>query len=105
MEEIIKSITEAEAQAEERKAQALSHAEKIAAQAEERAAEIEKKSAEECKIFRENALKNAQAEAQEKYDRALDEKRVEAKAYVAEHLKGCNLQVQEIVRRVSGGNC
>lgn len=105
MEEIIKSITEAEAQAEERKAQALSRAEKIAGQAEEQAAEIEKKSAEACKAFRENALKSAQMKAQENYDRALDEKRVEAKAYVEEHLKGCTLQVQEIVRRVSGGNC
>lgn len=47
MEEIIKSITEAEAQAEVLKAQALARAAEIAELAEERAAEIEKKSAKE----------------------------------------------------------
>ena len=94
MEEIIKSITEAEAQAEVLKAQALA-----------RAAEIEKKSAKECKEFRENALKTAQAQAQQAYDRAIEEKRGEAKTYVEQHLERCNLQVQEIVRRVLSGNC
>ena len=102
MEEIIKSITEAEAQAEVLKAQALARAAELA---EERAAEIEKKSAKECKEFRENALKTAQAQAQQAYDRAIEEKRGEAKTYVEQHLERCNLQVQEIVRRVLSGNC
>ena len=105
MEEIIKSITEAEAQAEALKAQALARAAEIAELAEERAAEIEKKSAKECKEFRENALKTAQAQAQQAYDRAIEEKRGEAKTYVEQHLERCNLQVQEIVRRVLSGNC
>ena len=105
MEEIIKSITEAEAQAEVLKAQALARAAEIAELAEERAAEIEKKSAKECKEFRENALKTEQAQAQQAYDRAIEEKRGEAKTYVEQHLERCNLQVQEIVRRVLSGNC
>ncbi|MGN0818703.1 MAG: hypothetical protein ACI4L9_07015 [Candidatus Coproplasma sp.] len=105
MEEIIKSITEAEARAAEIKAQALLRAAGIAEGAEARAAEIEKVTAEECKKLREDALKKAQEDAQEKYDSAIAEKRAEAKDYVAERLEHCDLQVKEIVRRVTGGNC
>lgn len=105
MEEIIKSITAAEAQAAEIKAQALTRVAEIAEEAEERAAEIEKTSLEECKKFRENALKEAQIQAQANYDAAIEEKRAEAKKYVAEHLERCELQIEEIIRRVSGGNC
>lgn len=104
MEEIIKSITEAEAQADALKKQALLQAEKIIEQAEERAATIEKNSAEECKAFREKTLKNAQLQAQQEYDHAIEKKREEGKTYVKERLEQCNLQVQEVVRRVSGGN-
>lgn len=104
MEEIIKSIIEAEAQAEEIKAQALSHAAEIAENAEVRAAEIEKASAEECKKFRENALKNAQVEAQANYDAAIARAQAKAKEFVAERLEHCELQINEIVRRISDGN-
>ncbi|MGN0808138.1 MAG: hypothetical protein ACI4MN_06820 [Candidatus Coproplasma sp.] len=104
MEEIIKSIIEAEEHAEEIKAQALSHAAEIAENAQVRAAEIEKESAEECKKFRENALKKAQAEAQAKYDAEIAEAHNDAKKFVAEHLERCELQIKEIVRRVSDGN-
>lgn len=104
MEEIIKSITEAEAQAVEIKAQAAARAVEIAENAEVRAAEIEKKSVEACKAFRENALQTAQAQAQANYEAAIKEKNVEAKKYAAECLKRCDVQVTEIVRRVLSGN-
>lgn len=104
MEEIIKSIIEAEAQAAEIKEQALSRAAEIAENAEVRAAEIEKVSAEESKKYRENALKKAQADAQARYDAAIGEAQVKAKQFVEERLEHCERQIKEIVRRVSDGN-
>lgn len=104
MEEIIKSITEAEARAVEIKAQAAAQAAEIAQRAEMQAAEIGRKADEENKAFREDALRGAQIRAQEDYDAAIQKQRGEAKKYVAQHLQGCDAQVAEIVRRVCGGN-
>ena len=61
-EEIIKSITEAEARAAKIKESAFAQAAEIAAKAEERAFEIEKSSEEVCRAYRETQLKAAEAQ-------------------------------------------
>ena len=63
-EEIIKSITEAEARAAKIKESAFAQAAEIAAKAEERAFEIEKSSEEVCRAYRETQLKAAEADAE-----------------------------------------
>ena len=104
MDEIIKSITEAEERASQIKAQALDKSAEIAAQAEERAADIEKLSQAECKALREKSIKSALDEAQKKYEETLSEKRAEAAVYAEKCLKKADRQINDIVRRVTGGS-
>ena len=99
MNEIIKSITEAEEKAAGIKAEALKKAAEIAAAAEIRADEIEKKCETDCKLYRENALKKAN------YDKALTDKRAEAKEYADAVLKKTDGVVNDIVRRITRGSC
>ncbi len=103
MEEIIKSITEAEKRAAEIKEQALNKAADIAAQAEERAAEIEKLSEAECKALREKSIQAAYDDAREKYEGEIKQKRAEAAVYASGCLKKADRQVSGIIRRVTGG--
>jgi len=72
-EEIIKSITEAEARAAKIKESAFAQAAEIAAKAEERAFEIEKSSEEVCRAYRETQLKAAEADAEKAGANGLDE--------------------------------
>ena len=104
MDGIIKSITEAENKASEIKAQALDKSAEIAAQAEERSAEIEKLSQAECKALREKSIKAAQDEAQANYDEVISQKRAEAAQYAEKCLKKADKQINDIVRRVTGGS-
>lgn len=105
MNEIIKSITEAEGKAAEIKASALEKAAEIAAAAEARADEIEKKCETDCKLFRENAIKKAERDAAANYDKALADKRAEAKAYADSVIKKTDGAVTGIVRRITRGSC
>lgn len=104
MDGIIKSITEAEERAAQIKAQAQDKSAEIAAQAEERSSEIEKLSLAECKALREKGIKAATDEAQKKYDEAISEKRAEAAVYAGKCLKKADRQINDIVRRVTGGS-
>lgn len=105
MNEIIKSITEAEAKAAEIKADALQKAAEIAAAAEVRAEEIARKCETDCKLFRENQLKKAERDAQANYEKSLSDKRAEAKAYADSLINGTDNAVDGIVRRVTRGSC
>lgn len=102
MEEILKSVAEAEAQAAEMKEIALKKAAEISATAEAHAAEIQKQSETECKQMREQALKAAQIQAQEDYLRALEVRRGEAEKYADGLLQNTESLVNNITRRICG---
>ena len=105
MHEILKSINEAECKAEEIKASALEKASVIAEGAEERSAEIAKLCEAECKAYREKAVREAELEAQKRYDNEITVKRAEASGYASERLKNTDKIVNEIVRRITRGGC
>lgn len=104
MQDILKSINEAERKAAEIKEDALKKAAEIAQNAEERSAEISKLSEAECKAYREKAIKDAEAEAQKNYDGEITVKRAEAAKYAADRLKTTDNIVSDIVRRVVRGS-
>lgn len=104
MEDIIKSITEAEQQAAEIKAKAAERAAEIIAEATKKAAAIVSKSETECKIMREVQINQAVTDAQAAYDNALAESSVKAKKYADGVLKNADGAVNDIVGRILGGN-
>lgn len=104
MEDIIKSITEAESQAAEIKAQAAERAAEIIAEASKRAADITARCETECKIMREVQINQAAADAQTAYDKALSESSAKAKKYADDVLKNSDGVINDIVGRVLGGN-
>ncbi len=104
MNEIIKSITDAEQKAAEIKQDALLRASEISAQAEERAVEIDKLSAAECRELREKILKDAAVRAQNGYDAEISAKRAESAKYAEQCLKNADRPVHDIVRRLTVGN-
>lgn len=105
MQEIIKSINEAEQRAAEIRAEATRRAAAIAEQAEERAADILKLSEAECKAYREKAIKQAEADAQKAYENEITVKRAEASKYCADRLKNTDKPVNDVVRRITRGGC
>ncbi|MDE5943895.1 MAG: hypothetical protein K2H30_06800 [Clostridia bacterium] len=104
MEEIIKSITQAEEKAEQIKAEALSDSAKIAEAAETEIVKIAEKCEEECKLYREKEIAAAYAEAEKLYSEALDKKRAEAVAYADSVIKHTDKAVADIVRRITRGS-
>ena len=105
MQEILKSINEAEEKAAEIKAAAQKKAAEIAGNAEERSAEIAKLSEAECKAYREKAIKDAEDKAQKNYDDEITAKRAAAAKYASDCLKSTDNIVSEIVRRIVRGSC
>ena len=105
MQEILKSINQAEEKAAEIKAAAQQKAAEIAGNAEERSAEIARLSEAECKAYREKAVKEAEEKAQKHYDEEITVKRAEAAKYAADRLKTTDNIVSDIVRRVVRGGC
>lgn len=105
MQDILKSIIDAEKRAAEIKAEAQQRAALIAQNAEERAAEIARLSEAECKAYREKAVKEAIEEAQKRYDGEITIRRAEAAKYAADRLKTTDNIVGEIVRRIVRGGC
>lgn len=104
MEDIVKTITAAEAQAEEIRAAALARAAEIAAQAELRASAVLKNAEEECKNSREEKIREAEAQAQARYEAALEESRSSAESYADGLLNKADGYVKTIVRRICGGD-
>lgn len=102
--EIVKSITEAEAQALELKRVEAERAAQIVAQAQQQAARTESSSEEVCKAYRETQLKAARAEAEANYQSVLKTKEKEAREYCAKILEKADENVREIVRRIVSGD-
>lgn len=104
MEEIIKSITEAEAEAEKIKLNAQEKSAQIFAEAERHAAEISASSQEECRLKREMSIVTAEKEAEKQYLKTVEAAAAKAKAYADEVVKHSDKQINEIVGRICGGN-
>lgn len=105
MQEIINSINEAEAKAAEIKAKAQQKAAEIAENAEERSTEIARLCEAECKALRESSIKEAEEEAEKKYNSEIAVNRAEAAKYAADRLKDTDKIVNDIVRRITRGGC
>ena len=104
-EEIIKAITEAEAEGAAKKLAATEQATQIVKNAETKAAEIEKASAEFCKSYREKTLAETEADAQRIYLETLETARTEAKEYCRSVLSKTETSVSKIVGRTTRGDC
>ena len=105
MSAIIDSIQQAELKAVEIKTAALEKANVIAGNAETRCAEIDKLCEAECKAYREKTVREAEVEAQKAYDNEITVKRAEASKYASDRLQNCDKHVNDIVRRITRGNC
>ncbi|MBQ8685094.1 MAG: hypothetical protein IJ514_02860 [Clostridia bacterium] len=103
-EEMIKTITQAEEQAAEKKRAAIEQAATIVANAEAQAARTERSSDEVCKAYRESQLKSAKAEADKRYQETLEEREKAARAACASILKNADGSVSKIVERIVSGN-
>ncbi len=103
MEEILKSVAEAEARAAEIREDATDKAAEIVARAEARATELAKSSEADSKAYREQALAAARRQAQEDYLRALEVRRGEAEKYADGLLKNTDAFVNTITRRICSG--
>lgn len=104
MEEIIQSITEAEAEAAQIKANAQDRAAQIIAGAQANAQQVAQNTESECKVLRETGIRNAEKTAQANYDKAIAESAASAKKYADGVIKTVDNQVNEIVGRIVGGN-
>ncbi|MCI8734298.1 MAG: hypothetical protein HFE40_01945 [Clostridia bacterium] len=105
MNEIIKSITEAEERAEALKEAAQVKSAAIIAQAETEAEQIAKRCETDCKLYRESQIRKAEKEAEENYLKSVSDKKAKAKAYADGVLKNCDSAVSDVVRRITRGSC
>lgn len=104
MEEILKSIKEAELKAAQIKSEAQDGCAVIAADAEKRAAEILKTSEHRLKLFKEESLSNAAKNAQKDYEDKIKQAKADAEAYADGVIKNTDKEVNEIVGRILSGN-
>ncbi len=105
MEDILKSVNEAEEKAAEIKLGAEEKAAQILADAEKKAAELLKTSEEKLKIYREEQLKSAEDTAKRDYEKVVAENAEKAKKYADSLIEKTEIQVGKVVGRVSRGNC
>ena len=104
-EEIIKKITDAEAQGAEMRRVAILQGEQIVADANLRAKRMEESSADACKTYRETQIKTATEDAETAYKQAIEKTRADAQAYCEKALGESESFVGEIIRRIIGGDC
>ncbi len=104
MEDIIKSIAEAEDAASSIKAKAAERAEEIIARAAERAAEIAERAETDCKILREVEINRARENASVAYKKTVEESAAKAKKYADGVILKTEGIVNDIVGRITGGN-
>ena len=104
MEEVLKSVKEAEALGSSIKAEAEAEAEKLIASSRARAGEIKKTAEEEMKSFRETTIKEAELRIQKEAERALSAHASEEAKAADELLKDTSSTVSQIVRRVIDGD-
>lgn len=105
MNEVIKSITEAEEKAAEIKAQAQLKADEIFADAQVKADEVSRKSETDCKLYKDNQIKKAEKDAAQNYENYISEKKNSAKTYADSLIKNTGATVDNIVRRITSGSC
>lgn len=105
MNEIIRSITDAEERATQIKAEALKKAEKIGAAAEAEVEENVKKCETDCKLYRDAQIKKAERQGAEEYEKTISQKREEGRKYADSVIKRADGTIKEIVRRVARGDC
>lgn len=103
--EIIKAIAAAEEQAAQMKAAAEERAAKTLQAATENVSLKEKTSAEVCKAYRETQIKQAHADAEAAYVRAMEKAKIDAKNYCESVLQTAETAVAEIVGRITCGDC
>ncbi|MBQ8322390.1 MAG: hypothetical protein IJX91_00310 [Clostridia bacterium] len=104
-EEMLKSITEAEARASAIKNAAYEKAAALVAEAEKQAARTEQSSAEVCKAYAETQVKNARAEAERRFEISVKTEEKQAREYCAQALENAEDCIGKIVGRIVGGNC
>ena len=104
MEEVLKSVKEAEAQAASIKEKAEAEAEKLIASSRARANDIKKKAEEEMKLFRETTLKEAELKVQKEAARELSENESQEVKAADALLRDTSMAVSQIVRRVIDGD-
>ncbi len=104
MEEILKSVSEAEREAGEIKAEALARATQIADQAAKCAEEIRKSTESELKRYRETALKEAETRLRARTEETLKRERENAAAEADGLLADTKSAVGAIVRRICDGD-
>ena len=104
-EDIIKSITIAETEAEQIKTDALEKAAAIMAAAEEKVIKKERSATESFKAYRETQMKQAIEQADMQYEKTIAENLQKAKAYCEKTLQDSETHIGEIVRRIISGDC
>ena len=104
MEELIKSITEAEERASAIRAEAENKAAQIIAAAEEHAAKIARESEESIKLMREEKLRQSTEKAQSDYVRAIERETLSQKKNADELISRTEREVGDVVRRITVGN-
>ena len=104
MEEVLKSVKEAEGLAAQIKAEAEAEAEKLIASSRARATEVRKQSEEEMKLFRETTLKEAEIRIQMEAERLFSENESKESKAADALLKDTSATVSQIVRRVIDGD-
>lgn len=104
MDELVKSITEAEEKAAELKAEANKKAAEILAEAERQAGEQENSSLSACRKYREMQLEKAQKETEAAYNAEIERKTKEAEAMFERLAKDVKDPADEIVRRICDGD-
>lgn len=105
MEDIIRSINNAERSAAQIKDGALEKAARIAAEAEAEVSRILKESERSGKIYRETAIREAEVKAQESYNAEIEKKRAECREYCDGIIAKSGKVSNEIIRRVIRGGC
>ena len=104
MEEVLKSVKEAEGLAANMKAEAEAEAEKLIASSRARAADLKKNAEEEMKSYRETTLKEAELRIQKEAERAMSAHESEEQKAADALLKDTSATVSHIVRRVIDGD-
>ena len=104
MEEVLKSVKDAEALAAAKKAEAEAKAEELITASRARANEIIKKTEQELKSFRETALSEAEAIVKTEAERTLNENKGKDTKAADALLKDTAGTVSQIVRRIVDGD-
>ncbi|MCD7729732.1 MAG: hypothetical protein LUI60_07485 [Clostridia bacterium] len=104
MDELIKSITEAEEKAAAIKSDAVVKAGQIIEDARNQAAKIDAESAEQCTKYLNETLNSARVQAEKDYQSYIGTSTAKAKAYAADMKKHTDSTVGKIVGRITDGN-